>query len=398
MLTYTTQLLPECQGDFDSLVEILEWNRLAFNEASKLHFGAKKNSIVDMHKVAYRNVRGRFPHIPSQVVIRAEHQCLASYRSAKSNRVKLKSAPIKKSLNMRLDKRLYSTKGVNAVDNGEFEIRITTSVGRRGFKIALYDKLNSAISNYPMCDPEIFFKNGKLWISMVFDNRVEEERTKGVKQKLALGVDLGIRVVAATSSGKLLKDKRFNKRKRAVRFNKRCLQKRGTKSAKRRLKRLRRREKSMQSAQTHRVSNWILAEAKRVGADTVVLEDLKGLKGAKKGKRKKGAKNMIGQVPFYDLRMKLSYKAARRGIHVLLVNPKWTSQTDSVTGRREGERRGRRFYATNGLIYDSDINAARNIGQLSKLPVSYGNILDGQAAVSQPNVSLATAWGTSPRL
>ena len=39
-----------------------------------------------------------------------------------------------------------------------------------------------------------------------------------------------------------------------------------------------------------------------------------------------------------------------------------------------------------GLVYDADLNAARNLGIRSKLTVSYGNILDGQALVNRLNV------------
>ena len=62
-----------------------------------------------------------------------------------------------------------------------------------------------------------------------------------------------------------------------------------------------------------------------------------------------------------------------------------TSQTDSLTGKIEGDRKGRRFYTKSGPILDSDLNASRNIGSRSKHPISYGNILDGQAVVTRLN-------------
>ena len=88
----------------------------------------------------------------------------------------------------------------------------------------------------------------------------------------------------------------------------------------------------------------------------------------------------------FELRRILTYKAENQGKTVLLVCPYNTSKTDSITGKVEGERKGRRFYAKSGLIYDSDINAAINIAKLSKLPISQGNLLDGQAVVNRLNV------------
>jgi transposase len=79
------------------------------------------------------------------------------------------------------------------------------------------------------------------------------------------------------------------------------------------------------------------------------------------------------------------------GKSVILVSPAYTSQIDSFSGIKEGIRRGCRFYAKSGIVYDADINAARNIAHRSKLPVSYGNILDGQAKVNSPIVCKTVA-------
>ena len=79
---------------------------------------------------------------------------------------------------------------------------------------------------------------------------------------------------------------------------------------------------------------------------------------------------------------------------MVLVCPAYTSQTDCLTGKVEGERRGRRFYAKSGLVYDADINAAINIAKLSKLPHSQNNLLAGQAVVTQPIVG--RLWSDKP--
>ena len=72
---------------------------------------------------------------------------------------------------------------------------------------------------------------------------------------------------------------------------------------------------------------------------------------------------------------------------VKIVSPYWTSQIDSVSEKKEGERRGSRFYSKSGIIYDADLNAAINIAKRSKLPVSQTNNLTyGQAKVNSPIV------------
>lgn len=376
MITYNTRLLAESQADIDSLVTLLQWHRLAFNNASKIQFNEKQKSIVILHSKFYYGLRRTQPQIPSQVLIRGEQECLSAYKSIKSNKHKI-SCPIeKKRLSMRLDKRLYSHD-----KNDKLAIKITTANKRKKFKFVLYPKLIDLLNKYQYRDPLIYInEKNEVCISFSFDTKKQK-----LKQKLAVGVDLGIRVSAATSEGMVIIDKKFNAEKRRLRFNRRKLQSKGTKSARRHLKKLRHKERNKNKNQTHLIANAIL----KTNADTIVLENLKSIK-VKKNKYQN--KNSISQVPLYELRRIITYKAENQGKTVLLVCPAWTSQTDCLTGKIEGKRAGRRFYAKNRMIYDSDINAAINIAKLSKLPVSQTtNLTYGQAVVNRLNVCKSRA-------
>lgn len=369
MLTYNTRLIAENQQDLADLKQLLCWQRFAFNKASNIQFLEPKKSIVSLHSKFYAKTRKENPEIPSQVLIRAEQECLSSYRSVKSNKHKISKPIEKKNLSMRLDKRLYSK---NKTD--KYSINITTSSTRKKYKFVLYEKLKTLFDKYEFCDPLIYVDDtGFLCISFTFDLKMQKE-----KQKLVLGVDLGIRVTAACSDGRIIIDRKFNAEKRKLRYLKRQLQSRCTKSARRHLRKLKHKEFNKSKNQTHLIANEIL----RTNADTIALENLKGIK-AKKHKYQN--KNNISQVPLFELRRILTYKAENSGKTVFLVNPYMTSQADSLTGKVEGVRKGRRFYAKSGLVYDADLNASRNIGSRSKLPVSYGNILDGQAVVTRLN-------------
>lgn len=118
-----------------------------------------------------------------------------------------------------------------------------------------------------------------------------------------------------------------------------------------------------------------------------VLEDLKGIKVKKNPGQNK---NRISQVPFFELRTILTYKALLYGKQVITVNPRDTSQIDSRTGKKGGERKGRRYIGSDGVILDADINAACNIAKRSKHPVSYGAsngpVVEGQGLVTGPIV------------
>ena len=208
---------------------------------------------------------------------------------------------------------------------------------------------------------------------MTFDNAPTEK----LKDSLCIGVDFGIRRVATFSDGRMIIDKKFNKEKRELRYLKRQLQSKRSKSSKKHLSKIRHKEKNRNKNQSHLVANEIL----KTNANVIALENLKGIK-AKKYKTQN--KNGVSQVPFFELRRILTYKAENIGKHVCLVSPAYTSQIDSISGIKEGERRGCRFYAKSGLVYDADINAAINIARRSKHPVSQGNLLDGQGVVNRP--------------
>lgn len=365
MLSYNAQLFGEHLNDLKSLIEM---NNVVVNFASPIQFGEKKNSLMVLHNKVYHSVRKLHPAIPSQVIIRGIKECLSSYKSTKSNKHELSFPIVKKRLSIRLDKRLYSK---NQTD--PYSIKITTPNGRKSFKIGMYPRLKTLFDLYQHKDPLIFVRDGKVFISLCFDvPRLESESSK-----LVLGIDLGIRRSAAMSDGRIIIDRKFNKEKRRLRFLKRQLQSRGSKSSRIHLLKLRHKERNKNKNQTHLIANIIL----NTKADTFALENLKGIKAKKHVYQNKRS---IAQVPLYDLRRVITYKAANQGKTVRLVNPAYTSQTDSVTGKREGERRGCRFYAKSGLVYDADLNAAMNIAKRSKLPVSYGNILDGQAHANVP--------------
>jgi len=364
------------EEDFDSLKSILDMHKIVFNFASQLQFTEKKNSLIILHSKVYNNIRKQYSNIPSQVIIKAEQECLSSYKSTKSNKHKLKFPIIKKNLSMRLDKRLYSQD-----KKDKYSIRITTNNKRQSFKFVVYPQLKKLLDKYQYKDPLIYENNGKLFISFCFENKPKEM----LNQKLALGVDIGIRRSAATSDGRLIIDKKFNGNKRKLRHLKDCLKSKSNKSSKKHLNKLRHKEHNQNKNQTHLIANEVL----KTNADTIVLENLKGIK--KKKNRYQNKRN-ISQVPMFELRRIITYKAENMGKTITFVRPSYTSQTDCVSGKIEGERHGCRFYSKNGLVYDADINASINIAKLSKLPVSQtSNLTYGQATVNSPIVCKSSA-------
>lgn len=372
-LTYNTRLIFQSDSDKNKIVNMLEKQRFAWNECSKVKFNIPTNSIILLHGAFYYNFRNHNPEIPSQVIISAEQSVLSTYRSIKSNKQKLNKPPEKKKLSIRLDKRTYSYKnGIFSIISLEKRVKCSPYI---------YPKLQELISKYRFCDPLLFEKNGEVWICLTFD--IPEILSQN---KLAVGIDVGICNLAATSEGNLYQDKQFNGRKRKLRFNKRKLQSKSktSKSARRKLKKLKRKERNINQNFSHHLANKIISDTK---ADTIVLENLKSIK-VKKHKYQN--KNRISQVPMFELRRILTYKALLHEKTVIEVCPAYTSQIDHRTGKLDGKRIGGRYIGKDGQILHADCNAACNIALRSKLPCSISDYYAWQAKVNSPIVGFGS--------
>lgn len=371
-ITYKTRLIFDCESDKQKIIQMLEAERFCWNECSKVKFNSvPHNSIVDLHAAFYNKFRESQRQTPAQIVIVTQRSVLAAFRSIKSSKHKISKPPVKKRLSIRLDKRCYSYKN-NIFSLINLDKRVKA-------KPEIYPKLQELLNKYTFCDPALLEKNGDVWIDLTF--KIPDSPPQNT---LAVGVDLGILRYAATSEGNIYQDKQFNGRKRKLRHNKDKLKSvaaKGSKSAKRKLKKLRHKETNINKNFVHHLSSKIIKDTK---ADTIVLENLKSIK-VKKHKYQN--KNRISQVPMYMLRQFLTYKALLAKKTVIQVCPSYTSQMDHRTNKCDGERRGRRYYSKTGIIYDADINAAINIALRSKLPVSQTERLTyGQVIVNSPIV------------
>ena len=165
-----------------------------------------------------------------------------------------------------------------------------------------------------------------------------------------------------------------------MRYLKSALKSKGTKSSRKHLNNLRHKEHNINKNISHNLANRIIEDT---NADTIVLENLKSLK-VKKHKYQN--KNRISQIPMFELRTILTYKALLHNKQVITVSPAYTSQIDHRTGKLDGKRIGGRYIGKDNQILHADVNAACNIGLRSKLPCSISNYYVWQAKVNSPIV------------
>ena len=369
IIAHKTPLIFRSEDDERRLIEFLKASTDAWNECSKVQYLQKIIDIRTLHESFYHDFRGKNPEIPAQCVISTIRHVSATYQAVKKNGHAITKPCLKKRFSYRCDPRSYSFK------NGVLSL---LTLGKRAkATLYIYPKLQEAMDKYTMLCPTLSIENERIIVNLPFD--IPEPT---IIAKSAVGIDVGVRIAAATSEGKLYKDASYNTRKRRIRYLKSHLKSRGTKSARRKLKKISRKERNMSKAQTHLLANKILGEAK---ADCIVLEDLDVAKMRKK-KHAFSAPKKLSQVPLGELLDVITHKAPRYGKTVIRVSPVDTSRIDHRTNVKDGIRKGRRYYGADGVVLDADINASINIARRSKLPVSHVKALDGQAVVNQPNV------------
>ena len=208
------------------------------------------------------------------------------------------------------------------------------------------------------------------------DIQIKELTPDPVAPTKTLGVDLGIKKIATLSSGESFGGKALNSyrlKRHKVRKSLQSKADKGSpctrKNARRVLKRLSGKEHRYQTWINHQVSKEVVAQAKATGS-AIVLEDLKGIRDRTNRRLRKSQRGLHNAWAFYQLRIFIEYKAKGAGVQVVMVDPRYTSQTCSVC-QHIGSRRGERFTCTNcGAAMDADFNGALNISAVGGVSVN----------------------------
>ena len=188
-----------------------------------------------------------------------------------------------------------------------------------------------------------------------------DEKALNANPPSFLGVDLGIVNVAVTSDGARHCGRKTNRRHEHDRTLRAKLQKKNTKSAKRRAKKYAGREARRTKDINHKISKRIVAEAERT-ARGIALEDLTGIR--QRARLRKPQRATLHSWPFAQLGAFIAYKAKKAGVPVVYVDPAYTSQECSQCHHIErGNRPSQARFACRscGFVEHADLNASHNI-------------------------------------
>lgn len=204
-------------------------------------------------------------------------------------------------------------------------------------------------------EADLVFKKRKFYIFQTVE--LPEEDIKYVEE--FIGCDFGQTNICTLSDGtnfnsETLKNVRIKYTK--VRAS---VQSKGTRGAKKFLKRLSGRERRFVSINNHYISKQIVQKAKEEEKG-ISIEDLSKIRRTAKPKSK-SQKTELNRWSFNQLRQHLTYKATLSGIKLFAIPAAYTSQMCSNC-LHMGKRVRKRFSCENcGNTMDADHNAARNI-------------------------------------
>lgn len=176
-----------------------------------------------------------------------------------------------------------------------------------------------------------------------------------------LGIDMGIVELATDSNGTSCSGEQTKAVRRRCKRIRGLLPKRGTRSAKRHLKKLSRKQTNFVRSENHHISKQTVKTA-RVECKVLALEDLKGI-GERTGFNREMRWQMRNRA-FNQLQNFVVYKAQRDSVPVTFVDAACTSLTSSACGYCDKANRKSQAHFSCiqcGFQRNADYNASLNI-------------------------------------
>ncbi|WP_240912224.1 MULTISPECIES: transposase [unclassified Thermococcus] len=313
-----------------------------------VQLGIKPNR-GNLHRFAYREIRGKYPQLHSNIVQDAMNLAIEIYRSWLKNGGEFPE----------FRSNVIYFKGVDVkVENNGLVVPL---MGKRVY-LPLY-----VPKRYKKCLQHkhgrvIIKRIGRDWYAFVSIEVPEKEPIKPVG---TIGVDLGYYnlLVASDEKGRevmrvrgdvLIKHKEHLE-KLTARRQQRLMKKFGIHA------KTNHKDKKFVNDLNHKIAKELVLKARQLNR-VIVLEKLKGIK---RQKRPKPLRKILHRWSYADLIAKITYKAKLYGVPVIFVSPRGTSKTCSNCGYYVRNFKDERVFKCPkcGFEIDRDYNASINIAR-----------------------------------
>lgn len=348
--------LAPTEEQYRALLETVERFNEAANWIADIAFKHKTTSKYKLQKLIYHDVRARFG-LSAQMTVRCISKVVEAYK-----RDKKRQPTFRPRGSLIYDERIMSFKSLDRVSLLTLKGRelIPTRIG--DYQRARLDRKRGQV--------DLLHRNGTFYLALTVDapEPVPDDPVG------TLGVDLGMVNLATDSDGDGFCGEAAEKSRARYERIRRKLQKAGTKSAKKHLKKVAGKEKRFKRDANHVASKAIVNKAKATGR-ALALEDLRHLRERITVRRSQRSRH--GKWAYNQLRSFIEYKATLAGVKIFFVDPRNTSRACSECGHCErANRKSQAEFVCKscGHAAPADVNAAVNIA--------------ARAAVSQPTVAV----------
>jgi putative transposase len=343
-ITLQIQILPDA-AQADRLKAIMERFNAAANWIVGELFAAKVTNKIEAQNLLYRQVRDRFG-LGSQTAILCIHRAVEAYKRDTS------ILPVfRPHAAITYDVRTLSFKGPDRVSMLTLSGRIVVPFLMGGYQAERI--------GYPKGQSDLIRNEAGKWLLLV---TIDVPDGTEIPTGDFLGVDLGIASIATDSDGGRHSGKAVDAVRRKHNLQRKRLQRKGTKGAKKKLVRVSKKEARFRRQEDHRISKEIVETAKRTGRG-IACEDLAGIR-ARVTAKGGDARNRLSGWSFHQLYSFLAYKAQIAGVPVVQVDPAYTSQTCPECGHCErSNRRSQSEFRCKRCHHEqhADVVGARNI-------------------------------------
>jgi putative transposase len=348
------------QADKRDLLDTILTYTKAYNIVCQVGYVDKDFNGVSLHHKTYKNIRESLK-LPAQLTISSRMKATESLKNA----IKIKgSCPKSKLCSIRYDDRSFS---VNFIKN---EVSLLTLQGRKKFNFNVPEYFKKYI-DWKRCSADLFIRKNKVFLNIVFEKEQEEVS----KVDNFVGIDRGMNKLCVTSNKNFYGGGQVKLQSDKIQKLRTDLQKCGTKSAKRHLKKISKKENRFRTQTNHIISKTIINDLPE--GSTIILEDLSGLH--RNAKQRKKDRREFHSWAYYQLEQFLIYKGLEKGISVVHVDARYTSQKCSQCGsvKKSNRKDQSRFKCRScGYELNADLNAAKNIRQNYLDSISYPDWAD----------------------
>lgn len=234
-------------------------------------------------------------------------------------------------------------------------LSLSTIQGRKKFKLALSNYHIAILKGQSPKSAVVFYSKPKKAFYINFTLEKEVRTPKGSNP---VGIDLGINNIATTSNGMQFSGNYGKHIRRHFQKVRTSLQSKGTKGAKKTLRRLSGKEKRIMAHINHTISRRIVNNLKQ--GDVVIMEKLTHIRENTTVRKKQ--RYLHNSWDFARLQQFITYKALEKGISTIFVDPKNTSHICPSCGLT-GSRIKHIFFCSCGYRNNADFVGAYNISK-----------------------------------